>query len=134
MRGVAIAFFSFCMTCATQASSLVYFSDAAPASTPSVVAPSETRHDVQSLRSAADPIDSTSVVRVDEGETPAMQDKVSAIPDRAEPARATMVIRDGVVGSALPRHKAKRGTANGKPESEVSATAGENGLKEDRKP
>src|SRR5690349_17456698 len=108
MRGVAIAFFSFCMTCATQASSLVYFTNTAPASTPSVVATGETRHDVQSLRSAAYPIDSTSVVRVDEGETPAMQDKVSAIPDRAE--RATKVIRDGVIGSALPRHKAKPGT------------------------
>lgn len=132
MRGVAIAFFSFCMTCATQASSLVYFTDAAPASTPSVVAPGETRHDVQSLQSAADPIDSTSVVQMDEGEMPTMQDKVSAIPDRAE--RATKVIRDGVIGSALPRHKAKPGTVNGKPESEVSATAGEDGLKEERKP
>lgn len=115
MRGMATAFFGLCMAGTAQASSLVYFSDAAPAATPSVVFP------------AAEP--GTSMVQAGEGAMPAVtQEKVSAIPDLGRPATATMVIRNGVVGSALPRHVAKA-AANGKqPATEISAKAGKDGL------
>lgn len=137
MRGMVIAFFSLCMAGTAQASSLVYFSDAAPASTPSVVAPTETGHhaDVQGVQSAIDQMPGASVVLADEAEMPVTQEKVSAIPDRSGPARATIVIRDGVVGAALPRHMAKPAVANGKQSAtEVSAKAGKDGLAKGSKP
>lgn len=136
MRGMVIAFFSLCMASTAQASSLVYFSDAVPASTPSVVAPAAAGHDVDpSVQSAAGQIRSASVVLAGEAEMPVTQEKVSAIPNRSGPARATMVIRDGVVGAALPRHMAKPAVANGKqPATEVSAKAGKDGLAKGSKP
>ena len=137
MRGMVIAFFSLCMAGTAQASSLVYFSDTEPASTPSVVAPTETRHhaDVQGVRSVIDQMPGASVVPVDEAEMPVTQEKVSAIPHRGRPTRATMVIRDGVVGSALPRPVARSAAANGKqPATEVSPKAGKDGLTEERNP
>lgn len=127
MRGMAIAFVSLCMASAAQASSLVYFSDAAPASTPSVVVSAEARHDadVQSMQSAAGQMPSPSVMLAEEAEMPVTQEKVSAIPDRSGPAQATMVIRDGVVGSALPRHALKPAEADRKqPATAVSAKTG----------
>lgn len=129
MRGMAIAFFSLCMAGTTQASSLVYFSDAEPASTPSLVAPAETRHDARSVQAVTDQMPGASVVVADEAKVPVTQEKVSAIPGRGRPARATVVIRDGVVGSALPRHVVKPAVANGKQSAtEVSAKAGDDGL------
>lgn len=100
MRGMAIAFFSLCMAGTAQASSLVYFGDAEPASTPSVV-------------------------KVDEPEMSVTQEKVSAIPAPRGPMGETMVIRDGVVGSALPRHAAKPAAATStQPATKVSAKTG----------
>lgn len=136
MRGMAITFFSLCVASAAQASSLVYFSDSAPASTPSVVAPAETNRDpeVQSLQSAGGPMPGNSVVQARKAEMPVTQETVSAIPGRSGPARATMVIRDGVVGSALPRPAAKPAMANGKqPATAVSAKAGKDGLAKGQK-
>lgn len=123
MRGMAVAFFGLWIAGTAQASSLVYFSDAAPAATPSVIAP------------AADPTVGRSVVQAGEGEMPVTQEKVSAIPERSGPAGATMVIRDGVVGAALPRHVAKPAMANGKlPATAVSAKTGKDGLAGEHKP
>ena len=136
MRGMAIAFLSLCMASTAQASSLIYFGDAAPASTPSVVVPVEARRDadVQSVQSAASQMSGTSVMLAGEAEMPVTQEKVSAIPVRDGPARATMVIRDGVVGSALPRHVTRPAVANGKqPATAVSAKAGKDGLAKGQK-
>ncbi|MFE0013601.1 hypothetical protein ACFWXH_02055 [Mesorhizobium sp. NPDC059054] len=136
MRGMVMAFFGLCMAGTAQASSLVYFSDTEPASTPSVVAPAAAGHDVDpSVQSAVGQIWGASVVLAGEAEMPVTQEKVSAIPDRSGPARATMVIRDGVVGAALPRHMAKPAAANGKqPATEVSAKAGKDGPAEESIP
>ncbi len=136
MRSMVMAFFGLCMAGTAQASSLIYFSDVEPASTPSVVAPAAAGQNVDpSVQSAAGQMRGASVILAGEAEMPVTQEKVSAIPDRSGPARATMVIRDGVVGAALPRHMAKPVVANGKqPATEVSAKAGEDGLAKGSKP
>ncbi|HEV2503040.1 MAG TPA: hypothetical protein VGV39_08180 [Mesorhizobium sp.] len=123
MRGMAVAFFGLWIAGTAQASSLVYISDAAPAATPSVIAPT------------ADPTAGRSVVLAGETEMPVTQEKVAAIPRRTGPAGATMVIRDGVVGAALPRHAAKPAIANGKlPATAVSAKPGKDGLAGEHNP
>lgn len=117
MRGMAVAFFGLWIAGTAQASSLVYFSDAAPMATPSVIAPT------------ADPTAGRSVVQAGETGMPVTQEKVSAIPERSGAAGTTMVIRDGVVGTALPRHVAKPAMANGKlPATAVSTKTGKDGL------
>lgn len=137
MRGMAIVFLSLCVAGAAHASSLVYVSDSTPASTPSVITPAETRRDadVHSVQSATQPMPGNSVVQMGEAEMPVAQETVSAIPDRAGPAHATMVIRDGVVGSALPRRVAKPAVATGKqPATAVSAKTGKGGQAKQQKP
>lgn len=102
MRSVAIAVLMVCTAGAAQASSLVYFKDEKPAATPSVQVVGSRQ---QALRS--------SVVSMGEAQQPVTNETVSAIPADRGQEGPTMVIRDGVVGSALPRHAAKPALASG---------------------
>jgi|GEM_PF-5329603 hypothetical protein len=101
MRSVAIAVFMVCTAGAAQASSLVYFKEEKPASTPSV------------LFVGIDGQQATlsSVISMGEAQPPVTGETVSAIPVDRGPESAPMVIRDGVVGSALPRHMTKPAVA-----------------------
>lgn len=101
MRSAAIAVFLVCMASAAQASSLVYFKDEKPSATPSV----QVIGTQQAVRS--------SVLSVGEAQQPITNETTSAIPGDRGQEGVTMVIRDGVVGSALPRQAVKPALATG---------------------